>query len=172
MKQSRLLLLFVALLVSTMSFAQNKLYSGTVVDSQGEPIIGASVVQQGTSQGSVTDIDGNFKVSVAPGSTLIVSYIGYVTQRVKAADDLHIVLKESAASLDEVVVVGYGVQKKSVVTAAIAKVSASDLANTAPVRMDNALKGLAAGVNVTSSSGQPGEAARIRIRGTGTIGEF
>lgn len=81
MKQSRLLLLFVALLVSTMSFAQNKLYSGTVVDSQGEPIIGASVVQQGTSQGSVTDIDGNFKVSVAPGSTLIVSYIGYVTQR-------------------------------------------------------------------------------------------
>jgi len=169
MKQSRLLLLFVALLVSTMSFAQNKLYSGTVVDSQGEPIIGASVVQQGTSQGSVTDIDGNFKVSVAPGSTLIVSYIGYVTQRVKAADDLHIVLKESAASLDEVVVVGYGVQKKSVVTAAIAKVSASDLANTAPVRMDNALKGLAAGVNVTSSSGQPGEAARIRIRGTGTI---
>ena len=169
MKQSRLLLLFVALLVSAMSFAQNKPYSGTVVDSQGEPIIGASVVQQGTSQGSVTDIDGNFKVSVAPGSTLVISYIGYNTQRVKVADNLHIVLKESSASLDEVVVVGYGVQKKSVVTAAIAKVSASDLANTAPVRMDNALKGLAAGVNVTSSSGQPGEAARIRIRGTGTI---
>ena len=81
-------------------------------------------------------------------------------------------LKESSASLDEVVVVGYGVQKKSVVTAAIAKVSASDLANTAPVRMDNALKGLAAGVNVTSSSGQPGEAARIRIRGTGTINNY
>ena len=93
MKQSRLLLLFVALLVSAMSFAQNKLYSGTVVDGQGEPIIGASVVQQGTSQGSVTDIDGNFKVSVAPGSTLVISYIGYNTQRVKVADNLHIVLK-------------------------------------------------------------------------------
>ena len=169
MKQIRFLILFMVTLISTMTYAQNETYSGTVVDAQNEPIIGASVVQKGTAQGSVTDLDGKFTVSVAPGSTLVVSYIGFAPQEVKAAKDMHIVLKEDNKTLNEVVVIGYGVQKKSVVTAAIAKVSADDLKGTAPVRMDNALKGLAAGVQVTSSSGQPGAAARIRIRGTGTI---
>ena len=83
--------------------------------------------------------------------------------------ELKIVLQEDSEALDEVVVIGYGTQKKSVVTASIARVSSEDLANTAPVRMDNALKGLAAGVTVTSSSGQPGAAAQIRVRGVGTI---
>lgn len=169
MKHFRLLLLFAALLVSALAFAQNKTYTGIVVDSQGEPIIGASVVQEGTAQGSVTDIDGKFSVSVAPGSTLVISYIGYDTQRVPASDNLRIVLKDSQESLDEVVVVGYGVQKKSVVTASIAKVNSDDLASTAPLRMDNALKGLASGVTVTTSSGQPGSGSQIRVRGIGTI---
>ena len=169
MKHFRSILLFMALLVSTMALAQNITYSGTVVDAQGEPIMGASVIQEGTSQGSVTNLDGRFTVSVAPGSTLVISYVGYNTQRVKAADNLHVVLKEDAKALDEVVVVGYGVQKKSVVTASIAKVNSEDLAKTAPLRMDNALKGLASGVTVTTNSGQPGAGAQIRVRGIGTI---
>ena len=169
MKQIRFLVLFVALLVSSMTFAQNVSYSGTVVDETGEPVIGASVVQKGTAQGSVTDLDGHFSVSAASGSTLVVSYIGYVSQDVKAANNMRIVLKPNNETLNEVVVIGYGVQKKSVVTASIAKVSSEDLAGKTPVRVDNALKGLAAGVNVTSSSGQPGSAPKVRIRGTGTI---
>ena len=169
MKQIRFLVLFVALLVSSMTFAQNVTYSGTVVDETGEPVIGASVVQKGTAQGSVTDLDGHFSVSAASGSTLVVSYIGYVSQDVKAANNMRIVLKPNNETLNEVVVIGYGVQKKSVVTASIAKVSSEDLAGKTPVRVDNALKGLAAGVNVTSSSGQPGSAPKVRIRGTGTI---
>lgn len=134
-----------------------------------EAIIGASVVIKGTSQGTVTDLDGNFTVQVNPGQVLTISYIGYVSQDVKATNGMKIVLKEDNTTLDELVVVGYGVQKKSVVTASIAKVSSGDLAGKAPVRVENALKGLAAGVNVTSSSGQPGAAPKVRIRGTGTI---
>lgn len=169
MKQIRFLILFMVTLISTMAYAQKENCRGIVVDDQNEPIIGASVVQKGTSLGSVTDIDGKFTISVTPGSMLVISYIGYVTQTVKAAGNMHIVLKESQQNLNELVVIGYGVQKKSVVTASIAKVSAEDLNGKAPVRVDNALKGLAAGVNVTSSSGQPGAAPKVRIRGIGTI---
>src|SRR3712207_3589964 len=101
MKHFRTLLLLMALLVSAMSFAQHRSFSGVVVDSQGEPVIGASVVQEGTSQGSVTDLDGKFTVSVTPGATLVVSYIGYNTQRVKAADNLRIVLQEDTKRSEE-----------------------------------------------------------------------
>lgn len=169
MKRERFLIMLLALVVSITAFAQKANYSGVVVDGHGDPIIGASVVQKGTTTGTVTDLDGNFKVSADAGSTLVISYIGYKTKEVKGGSNLHVSLVDNAENLNEVVVIGYGTQKKSVVTAAIAKVSAEDLAGTAPVRMDNALKGLAAGVQVTSSSGQPGAAARIRIRGTGTI---
>ena len=158
-----------AILLSTMSFAQGGSISGEVVDVQGEPIIGASVVQKGTSQGVMTDIDGRFKVSVSAGSTLVISYIGYETQEVKASDGMRVVLKEESTLLSDVVVIGYGVQKKSVVTASIAKVSADDLAGKTRLRADDALKGLAAGVNVTSTSGQPGSKSQILIRGFGTI---
>jgi TonB-linked SusC/RagA family outer membrane protein len=171
MKHFRSILLFMALLVSTMTLAQNMTYSGVVVDTQGEPVLGASVIQEGTSQGAVTDLDGKFTVSVAPGSTLVISYIGYDTQRVKAANNLRIVLKENSAALDEVVVVGYGVQKKSVVTASIAKVSSEDLEGKTRLRAEDALKGMAAGVTVTSSSGQPGSKSMIRVRGIGTIND-
>jgi hypothetical protein len=170
MKKSKFLFLLLSfVMMSATALAQKHTYTGTVVDDQNEPVIGASVVQKGTSVGTVTDFDGNFSVTVDEGATLVVSYIGYISQEVKAANNLQIVLKADNQMLDEVVVVGYGVQKKSVVTAAIAKVTSDDLGSTAPVRMDNALKGLAAGVNVTSASGQPGDAARIRVRGTGTI---
>ncbi len=172
MKQIRFLIMLMAMMLSVAAYSQVGKVSGTVVDVSGEPIIGATVLQKGMSQGGViTDLDGKFTISCQPGATLVISYIGMDPQEVKASDGMNVVMKESSESLDEVVVVGYGVQKKSVVTASIAKVSADDLANKAPVRMDNALKGLAAGVNVTSSSGQPGEGSRIRIRGTGTIND-
>lgn len=158
-------------LMSITAFAQKISYKGTVTDQNGDPVIGATVTQKGgdRSSGAITDLDGQFTIEADAGSTLSVSYIGFTTQDVRAAQDMRIVLQESAQSLSDVVVIGYGVQKKSVVTAAIAKVSAEDLANKTPVRIENALKGLAAGVTVTSSSGQPGDAARVQVRGIGTI---
>ena len=170
MKKVRLLILMLTLLLSAAVYAQKETFSGVVLDDLGEPVIGASVVQKGVaSNGAITDYDGRFRISVEPGATLVVSYVGFVSQEIKAAPNMRVVLVEDSKLLNDVVVIGYGVQKKSVVTASIAKVSADDLEGTAPVRMDNALKGLAAGVNVTSSSGQPGAAARIRVRGIGTI---
>ena len=162
--------MLLALIVSMTAAAQSAGIVGTVTDGNGEPIIGASVVEKGQPQnGAITNYDGQFAINVKAGTTLVVSYIGFETIEVKAANGMAIVMKEDDKTLSEVVVIGYGVQKKSVVTAAIAKVSSDDLEGKAPVRVDNALKGLAAGVNVTSSSGQPGAAPRVRVRGTGTI---
>jgi len=170
MKKARLLIMLLALIVSMTAAAQSAGIVGTVTDGNGEPIIGASVVEKGQPQnGAITNYDGQFAINVKAGTTLVVSYIGFETIEVKAANGMAIVMKEDDKTLSEVVVIGYGVQKKSVVTAAIAKVSSDDLEGKAPVRVDNALKGLAAGVNVTSSSGQPGAAPRVRVRGTGTI---
>lgn len=154
-------------------YAQNIQIKGTVVSgTDNEPLPGVNVVVKGnTSTGTITDFNGTFTLSAPADAILSISYIGFKSQEiaVKGHKDIKIVLLEDSETLDEVVVVGYGVQKKSVVTASIAKVSADDLASTAPVRMDNALKGLASGVTVTSSSGQPGAAAQIRVRGVGTI---
>ena len=151
-------------------FAQSITVKGVVKDVAGEAVIGASVLEKGTSNGTITDFNGNFELkNVQQGANIEISFVGFATQVVKAQSSLNIILKEDTETLDEVVVVGYGVQKKSVVTASIAKVSADDLAATAPVRVDNALKGLAAGVNVTSASGQPGASPKVRIRGIGTI---
>lgn len=143
--------------------------SGTVKDSTGEPLVGVTVLENGTSKGTSSDIDGNFRITVADGATIRFSYIGYNPKVMKAAPKMEVVLDVAANTLDEVVAIGYGTQKKSVVTASISKVGSDELQMTAPVRVDNALKGLASGVTVTSASGQPGAAARVRIRGIGTI---
>jgi len=169
MKKERLLSLLLILMVSITVFAQNTLYSGRVFDESGEPIIGASVVVKGTSQGSVSDMDGKFSFEGTEGATLVISYIGYCSQELRGTKNMVITLKEDSKVLTDVVVIGYGVQKKSVVTASIAKVGADELGIAAPVRMDNALKGLVSGVQVTQASGQPGSGSKIRIRGTGTI---
>lgn len=153
-------------------YAQDIQVKGTVVSGTDDfPLPGVSVVVKGTTKGVITDIDGNFVISVPSNAVLSFTYIGFKSQEVpvEGKTTLNVVLNEDTETLEEVVVVGYGVQKKSVVTASIAKVSADDLENKAPVRMDNALKGLAAGVDVTSSSGQPGASPRVRIRGIGTI---
>ncbi len=152
--------------------AENIQVRGTVTSAtDGEPLIGASVVPTGTSNGVSTDIDGNFTITIDAQGSLTFSYVGYTPQTIKVngREQIDVALKEDAKALEEVVVVGYGTMKKSVVTASIAKVTSDDLANKTPVRMDNALKGLAAGVDVTSASGQPGDSPRVRIRGTGTI---
>lgn len=142
---------------------------GIVTDPQGEPLIGVTVLEKGTAKGTSTDIDGRFSITVSDNAVMRFSYVGYEQQEAEAAPEMNVILKENSNMLDEVVAIGYGTQKKSVVTAAISKVGSDELELTSPVRMDNALKGLASGVTVTSSSGQPGAAARVRIRGVGTI---
>jgi TonB-linked SusC/RagA family outer membrane protein len=172
----RLLTIFMMLSFTLASvYAQTIQVKGTVVsgtDNDGLPGVNITVKGNPT-VGTITDIDGAFALQVDANDVLTVTYIGFKSQDVpvKGRTFLPIVLQEDTETLEEVVVVGYGVQKKSVVTASIAKVSSDDLAATSPVRMDNALKGLAAGVTVTSASGQPGAAAQIRVRGIGTIND-
>lgn len=162
-------LLLTALTAFATASAQKQTFHGTVVDSQGEPITGATIKQKGAQNGAISDLDGKFVIEAEPGAVFTVSFMGFESKDVKASPNMKVTLQDNVQVLQDVVVVGYGVQKKSVVTAAIAKVSSEDLANVAPVRMDNALKGLAAGVQVTTNSGQPGDGARVRIRGIGTI---
>lgn len=160
------------LALSTIALAQTGVVKGIVTDTNGEPLAGANVRIKGNNNVfAITDEKGAFTLNgVKAGMSLLVSYIGYDSQTISvtSGQPVSIVLKENA-DLGEVVVVGYGTQKKSVVTAAIAKVGSEQLEQSAPTRVDNALKGLAAGVQVTSSSGQPGAASRIRVRGIGTI---
>lgn len=153
--KTKSLLLATALLMSTSALAQKNTFKGVVLDDLGEPVIGATVQVKGVKgAGAITDLDGNFVIDADANQTLVITYIGYKDAEIRPSANMKITLKQDDKALDEVVVVGYGVQKKSVVTAAIAKVSTEDLAGKSPVRVDNALKGLAAGVNVTSSSGQ------------------
>lgn len=168
MEKNRFLLLSLALIVSMITKAQGIL--GTVTDELGEPIIGASVVEKANPQnGAITDLDGKFTLNVKEGTPIIITYIGYSNQEVNARNNMTVMMKEDSETLQDVVVIGYGVQKKSVVTASIAKVSSDDLDGKTRLRAEDALKGMAAGVNVTSSSGQPGSKSMIRIRGVGTI---
>ena len=169
MKEKRLLSLLLTVMLAIAAFAQNQTFTGTIVDTNGEPVIGATIVQKGTSNTTVTDLDGRFSINAPAGAELEITYVGYGKQTVLASQNMSIVLTEDAELLNEVVVIGYGVQKKSVVTASIAKVSAEDLAGKTRLRAEDALKGMAAGVNVTSSSGQPGSQSMIRVRGIGTI---
>ncbi len=146
--------------------------SGVVTSStDGQPLPGVAVMVKGTSTGTVTGIDGEYKISVPQDGTLVYSFIGFATQEVLVGGQttINVVLEEETAMLEDLVVIGYGVQKKSVVTAAISKVTAEDLEGKTRLRAEDALKGMAAGVNVTSASGQPGSKSMIRIRGIGTI---
>ena len=141
---------------------------GVIVDETGEPIIGASILEKGTTNGTITDFDGNFTLDVAEGATLEISYVGYATQSLKAAAGMHVVLKEDTEVLEEVVVVGYGVQKKSDLTGSISQVSEKDLQKTPAPSLGSALEGRAAGLQVTGV-GAPGDNVRLTIRGVGSI---
>lgn len=157
------------MMMTVVSFAQN--ITGTVVDLAGEPIIGASVQVKGAQVGTVSDMNGKFNIKgVKPGQTLIVTYVGYLTQNVKVGDqsNITVTLKEDTQSLDELVVVGYGVQRKSDVTGAVTRVGDKEL-NMKPVtNAFEALQGKAAGVDITSSE-RPGTVGTIRIRGTRSL---
>ena len=139
--------------------------SGRVVDDAEEPMIGVSIVEKGTTNATVTDLDGNFKLAVQRGATLVVSYVGYTTQEVRAAQGMKIILKENARVFDEVVVVGYGIQKKSSVTGAISQVKAEDMENRTITNAKQALQGKTAGVQLVSASASPGSSPTVRIRG-------
>ena len=172
LRMRKILMLLLGTLFSLSVFAQDVVLKGVVTSADdNQPLPGVTVVEKGTTNGTVTDFDGNYQLTVPSGATLQFSFVGMKTQEVVVSDQttINIRLENEAFDVDEVVVVGYGVQKKSVVTASIAKVTADDLTAVSPVRVDDALKGLAAGVSVTSVSGQPGAGSTIRVRGTGTI---
>jgi len=159
----RLLFSVILLSLTIAAGAQTRL-TGKVLDEGGLPVIGAAVVEKGTDNGAVTDTDGVYSLSVQPGATLVVSCIGYATVEVAASDDLTITLEEDDMLLDELVVVGYGVQKKSSLTGAISSVKSEDMENRSVNDVQNALAGKTAGVQVVASN-SPGSSASIRIRG-------
>lgn len=173
MKNMRVTLLY--LLVTMISFsisAQNVTVKGTVKDKTGETVIGASVVQKGnTGNGTITDIDGNFTLSVPNNTTLIISYVGMKTQEValKGKKQINIVLEDDAQALDEVVVIGYGTAKKKDLTGAVSTVKGSDLAKVPVTNAAEALTGKLAGVQITTTDGSPDAEMIIKVRGGGSI---
>lgn len=166
MKRKTILLILVLLISGAISIMAQ--VSGVIVDDAGEPVIGASVLEKGTTNGTITDFDGNFTLQVAQGTMLEISYVGYATQTVVAASNMHIILHEDTEVLEEVVVVGYGVQKKSDLTGSIAQVNEKDLQKQPAPSLGAALEGRAAGLQVTGS-GAPGSNVSLNIRGIGSI---
>lgn len=152
---------------------ENLTVSGVVTSAADQlPLIGVSVQVKGTSNGSITDLDGNYSVSVASGQTLVFSYIGFKTQEIQITNQktLNVVMEEDSETLDEVVVVGYGVQKKKLVTGATVQVKGETLAKMNTNSPLQAMQGQTPGVNISSTSGQPGESMKVSIRGLGTVG--
>ena len=149
-----------------------KKITGTVVDAQG-PVIGASVMEKGTTNGTVTDFDGNFTLNVNPGATIVISYIGYETQEIKVGNqsNINITLNEDDAVLEEVVVVGYGTMKKKLVTGATVQVKGDEIAKLNTTNALEAMQSSTPGVNITQSSSQPGKGYKVYIRGIGTTGD-
>lgn len=170
MKQlKRALLSFSLLLSSTLLYAQAEI-SGTVVDPTGETVIGATVMEKGTSNGTVTDFDGNFKLKVEAGKTLVISYIGFLTQEVAAADGMTVTLQDDALALEEVVVTGYTTQRKADLTGAVSVVSVNELAKQNENNPMKALQGRVPGMNIQADGNLAG-AATVRIRGIGTLND-
>ncbi len=162
------LFLMMCLCFSISVLAQAKTVTGTVVDAIGEPIIGASVLEMGTTNGTITDVDGNFTLQVPEGTKLEVSFLGYKSQQIVVGAQSHykVVLKEDTEVLDEVVVVGYGVkQKRSTMTTAISKMDSKVLENAAIANAAQALQGSVSGLRVTNTSGAPGSSPTIVLRG-------
>ena len=149
---------------SVTSVQQTKQATGRVSDSQG-PLIGATVMEKGTSNGTVTDFNGNFSLNVKPGATLVISYVGYESQEIKAGDNLRVELKEDGHVVNEVVVIGYGTQRREAVTGSVANIGGEKLNQIAATNAAQALQGRVAGVLMTQTSTKPGEEMQIRIRG-------
>ena len=169
MKQKRFILSFLTLLTCTIMYAQQAI-TGNVVDQTGEPVIGATVMEKGASNGTVTDFDGNFTLKVEAGKMLVFSYIGYQTQELPAQNGMKVAMQDDALSLNEVVVTGYTTQRKADLTGAVSVVSVSELAKQNENNPMKALQGRVPGMNI-SADGNLAGAATVRIRGIGTLND-
>ena len=163
--------LLVYLLTSVIVCAQHKKISGTITGTQNETIIGATVLEKGTTNGVVTDIDGKFSIQLTnDNATLVISYIGYKTQEIKPqGNTLSIQMDEVSEQLNEVIVIGYGTTTVKSNTGSISSVKADDIMNYPSANFANSLAGKATGIQVIQSSGTPGSAPQIRVRGIGTL---
>lgn len=167
MKQKRFLLSFLTLLLSTIMYAQQEI-TGTVTDAMG-PVIGATVMEKGTANGTVTDFDGNFKLKVQAGKTLVFSYIGYDSQELPAKDGMQVMMKENAKELAEVVVVGYQTQRKADLTGAVAVMDMKGPISESDPNMLNSMQGKLAGVDIITDAQPGGGGSSIRVRGMSTV---
>ncbi|MDR2805285.1 MAG: TonB-dependent receptor [Dysgonamonadaceae bacterium] len=168
----KILFFFTLCLLSWTVSAQTNPIKGVVLSSvDEEPLIGVSVLVKGTTNGAATDVNGEFSLNVRPSDVLVISYVGYVSQEIAVGNtrDFRIILYEDQQALDEVVVIGYGVQKKSLVSGAIGKVTETDIEKTMPTRLEDVLNGKVAGLTVMQQSGQPGSGSDMYIRGIGTV---
>lgn len=167
------LFLMLAFMVPVCLFAQNMQVTGQVTDPSGEPIIGASVLEKGTTNGIITDTNGNFSLKLSSKSTIVISYVGYQPQEIalNGRKNIKIVLKEDTEMLDEIVVVGYGTLKKSDMTGAISSVNVEELSKRTTTNPAEALQGKIAGVNITKSGGNAGSGVQVKIRGVKTFGD-
>ena len=169
MKQlKRYLLSLVLIFASTMMYAQTEI-TGTVVDATGEPIIGATVMEKGTSNGTITDFDGNFKLKVEAGKILVFSYIGFEKQEIAAAPGMQVTMKDNAAELTEVVVTGYQTQRKADLTGAVAVMDMKSAKSESDPNMLNSMQGKLPGVNIVTDAAPGGGGASIRVRGMSTV---
>ncbi len=158
---------------SLLTYAQINIKGRVTSAEDGTPIPGVSIIVEGTTNGTITSANGDYSLQANEGDALIFSFIGMQTQKVKVGPEstIDIVMQSDVSDLEEVVVIGYGVQKKSVITAAISSVSAEDLEKETPNRIENVLKGKVSGVQITQSSGQPGSSSEVKIRGIGTVND-
>ncbi len=163
----RFLLSFMLMLTCTLVYAQTEI-TGTVVDETGETVIGATVMEKGTSNGTVTDFDGVFTIKVNPGATLVFSYVGFLNVEMPASNGMVVTMKEDALALNEIVVTGYTTQRKADLTGAVSVVSVTDLVKQNENNPIKAMQGRVPGMNI-SADGNPSGAATVRIRGTGTL---
>lgn len=164
-------LLFLLCLIPLWAFSQNIAVKGVVKDALGDPVIGASVVEKGTTNGIISDLDGNFTLSVPRNAKLVISFVGYQTQEVSVngQTSLTVILKDDMQLLDEVVVIGYGTQRKEAVTGSVASMRGDDLRAVQTGNITNALQNRVAGVEMTQTSSKPGAGMQIRIRGTRSL---
>ncbi len=165
MKTRFLFLMAICMLAVTTAMAQITVKGQVLSATDGEGLIGAAIQEVGTSNGTVSDVNGNFSLKVKEGASLKISYVGYIPQTLKAKASLVVKLQEDTKALDDVVVIGYGVQKKSDLTGAVASVKEADLRNRSTTDAAAALQGKAAGIQILNSSGKPGQGAQIRVRG-------
>ena len=152
---------------------QNKQIRGRVIDNEGVPIIGANIIEAGSTNGTVTDVDGNFTLEINENADILISYIGYLSQLITTSgkNNFEIILFEDTKALEELVVVGYGVQKKKLVTGATSQIGADQISKQNSVSVVDALRSSSTGMQIVKTSGEPGSDFRINIRGLGTTGD-